>query len=129
MNKKGFTLVELLGVITILGLLGLVVVPVISNIISDNKKSLYESQISNIKIGVANFVSENVFSLDISEGESIGITLGKLQSMGYISEDIKDPITREFFDDDMVIIISKHSNEFQYTVCTSDVVCEDVLMY
>jgi len=129
MNKKGFTLVELLGVITILGLLGMVIVPVINHIIDENKESLYDSQINNIKISASNFVSENVFSLDIETGESKGITLGKLKSMGYVDKNIKNPITRQFFDDNMVIIITKTNTEYQYKVCTSDVVCEEVNMY
>ena len=41
--KKGFTLVELLAVITILGLLALLIVPKVQKTIKDSKKNIYES--------------------------------------------------------------------------------------
>ena len=37
MKKKGFTLVELLAVITLLGLLGLIVVPIVTNTIENQR--------------------------------------------------------------------------------------------
>ena len=43
--KKGFTLVELLAVITLLGLLSLIVVPVVDKIIKDNKEKLYQTML------------------------------------------------------------------------------------
>ena len=78
MKKNGFTLVELLGVVTILAMLGMIIVPVINKVITDNKNELYEVQIRNIKSGASNFVSENIFSeeLDIPNNSSIGIKLG-----------------------------------------------------
>jgi len=41
-NKKGFTLVELLAVITILAIIALIAVPIITNIISSSRKSANE---------------------------------------------------------------------------------------
>lgn len=48
MNKRGFTLIEILAVITILGLLGLVTIPVISNSIEKSKKKAYRETINSI---------------------------------------------------------------------------------
>lgn len=128
MRNRGFTLVELLGVVAILAMLGLVIVPVISNVLSNNKRELYNVQIRNIESAANNYVSEHVFDIDISIGSSKGITLGTLKSFGYISDDIVDPITRKKFSDDMVIIISNTSSGFVYKVCASNVSCESVSM-
>lgn len=130
MKDKGFTLVELLGVVTILAMLGLIITPVTVNIIKENKEKLYDTQIRNIKQGASNFVSENVFILNIGVNEQLGIRLGKLKELGYIESDIKDPITRKKFSDDLVVIISKTEKGYDYTVCTTEQYCRsDVNMY
>ena len=103
MKSRGFTLVELLAVITILALLGLLIVPVISNVLSDNKTKLYNVQINNIEEGAKSYVSEHIFSIDIPIGTSKGITLGKLKNFGYVADDIIDPLTKEEFSNDMII--------------------------
>ncbi len=123
MKKNGFTLIELLGVVTILGMLSLIVVPTISKIISDNKKTLYNTQILNIKSAASDYVSENVFCIDIVDGSSKRISLGKLRELGYIDK-VFNPITKKEFPDDMNIIVSSNSNSFSYKVCDDDTPCD-----
>lgn len=125
MKKNGFTLVELLGVITILAMLGMIAVPVINHVISSNKESLYDTQIRNIKMSASNFVSENVMSINIDKNESIGITLGRLKELGFVDKDIKNPISKEKFSDNLVIIITNTDLGYEYTVCDGDVVCDN----
>lgn len=50
-NKKGFTLVELLAVIVILGILLLIAVPSVNNIIKNSRKKAFLSQ---VKLAVEN---------------------------------------------------------------------------
>lgn len=123
-KKNGFTLVELLGVVTILAMLGMIIMPVINNVISENKQSLYDTQIRNIKMGASNFVSENILSITINKNESIGITLGKLKELGFVDKEIKDPISREKFDDNLLVIITNTDSGYEYTVCTDEVNCD-----
>jgi len=126
MKKNGFTLVELLGVVTILAMLGMIIVPVIGHIISDNKKELYDVQIRSIKSGASNFVSENVFSddLDLPEGGSVGIRLGKLKELGFVDKDIYNPSTKQKFPDSMLIVITNNKNGYSYIVCDDSVTCD-----
>ena len=49
MIKKGFTLVELLAVIMILGLVGLIAIPTVTKVIKNSKQKLYDSQITMIE--------------------------------------------------------------------------------
>lgn len=123
-RKDGFTLIEFLGVLTILALLGVIIVPTINDIILNNKQKLYDTQIRNIKSGASNFMSDNVFNYDFSINESFGIKLSDLKNLGYIDSDIKNPISREKFSDDLVIIISNTSSGYTYTVCTENVYCD-----
>ena len=48
MNRKtkGFTLVELMGVLIIIGVLMLIIVPVTSNIIKEQKLKQYDQQVT-----------------------------------------------------------------------------------
>ena len=45
---KGFTLIEVLGVLILLGAISLITIPIVTNVIKDNKKTLYDIQIKNI---------------------------------------------------------------------------------
>lgn len=65
-NKKGFTLVELLAVIVILGVLLLIAVPAVSNIIDSSKKKSFES--------AAKLMIENVETVALME-KTTGTTL------------------------------------------------------
>ena len=49
MNKKGFTLTELMAVLVILSFIGLFVLPNLFSLISDNKKEEYESYAQLVK--------------------------------------------------------------------------------
>ena len=128
MKNNGFTLVELLGVVIILSMLGIVIVPSINNVISDSKRKLYDTQINNIKVGASNYVNEHIFELDFENNDSIGITLGFLKQMGYVDDNISDPIKKSKFSDDMIIVINNNSNAFSYVVCDGSVVCNLLLV-
>ena len=58
-NKKGFTLVELLAVIVILGVLLMIAVPAIQNVIKKSKRNAFESQ--------AKLIIENVETMASTE--------------------------------------------------------------
>ena len=54
MNKKGFTLVELLAVIVLLGLVALIAAPAITGIIKQSKENLSDSQKASIELSAKN---------------------------------------------------------------------------
>ena len=123
MKKNGFTLVELLGVVTILAMLGLVIVPVITNVLNDKKRELYNVQIKNIEESASNYVADHIFEIDIPTGTSKGITLGRLKNSGYLDDDIVNPITKVKFDDSIIVMVTNGSNGFSFKVCVSGVSC------
>ena len=45
MKKKGFTLVELLAVITVIAIIGLISVPVVEGIVKRSRQKAYDRQI------------------------------------------------------------------------------------
>ena len=46
--KKGFTLVEILGVIVVLGIIGLIAFPIVNSTIKETKQKSYDAQIKMI---------------------------------------------------------------------------------
>lgn len=92
MNKKGFTLVELLAVIVLLGLIALIAAPAITGIIKQSKDSLSDSQKTSIELSAKNWATDNMTKLP-SDGNCIWVELETLQAGGYADLELKDPKT------------------------------------
>ena len=117
MKKKGFTLVELLGVITILALLALIAIPAITKSIKDNKQKLYNDQIELILTAARVWGSDNKLALSkLVDNETATITLGSLKSSSYLEKKIINPLTNQQFSDCMEINIRKEDNNFAYSI-------------
>lgn len=115
-TNKAFTLAELLGVIIILGLLSLLIVPTVNKTLGRNKEDLYQVQIHNIEKATKDYALKNMDLLPESEGEFITITLGDLKKGGFIQNEVRNPITKELFPNDMEIKITFLSNDYVYEV-------------
>ena len=105
MKKNGFTLIEMLCVIIIVSVIALILIPVVSKTVDEGKKQVYNNLIDKMISATSDWMIKNTDLLP-SDGESISITLGMLQSEGYISTDLKNPNTDKLFPADMVINIS-----------------------
>ncbi len=86
MNKKGFTLVELIGVVVILGLIALVAFPALLNQIDSSKKQVSDSQKALIISAAKNYVDEN--KNDYADKTEFEISADNLIKKGYLSEGI-----------------------------------------
>ena len=93
--KKGFTLAELLGVITILAVIAVIVFPLVNKTIKQNKEKLYNSQLEEIKSGAEKWAYANIEMLPVNDGETITVTLFELKKGGFLTLDIRNPITGE----------------------------------
>ncbi len=115
-KQKGFTLVEILGVITILGVLALIAIPTIDNIITKNREKLYNSQIKTIEDGLKTWANANAMSLPEDGDDALLLSLGILKLAGFVDEDIKDPNTNLCFSNDMLVSISAAKEGYAYYV-------------
>lgn len=113
--KRGFTLVELLAVITLIGLLSLIVIPVVDKIIKDNEEQLYETQIKMIEDSARSWAADNIFQLPSNNGEVLTKTICELENSGFLEADVKNPKTEELFYKDAVVKITKTENGYEYT--------------
>lgn len=114
--KKGFTIVELLAVITLLGILSLISVPLIETTITKNKDKLYKSQINTIREGAKIWAIHNNKILPKENGETLNVNLEILKSSGFVESKIKNPKNDKCFYNNMNIIIKRISNNYEYVV-------------
>lgn len=122
MNKKGFTLAELIGVIVVLALICLITVPSITSVLKDNKKSLCETQLNNILAAARNYASENLLSMPANDGETKTITIQDLIDSGFIGENIENPVTKENFDIEIEITIKKVGKKLDFSFTENEAV-------
>ena len=85
-NNKGFSLVELLAAIVILGLLSTFAVVSIGAILDRAEKNHYQTQQKDIVMAAQSYAQDNRNILPKEIGESREITLQELQSRKYIGD-------------------------------------------
>ena len=96
MNKKGFTLIEMLAIIILLSVIALITYPIINNVVSDSKDEIYDKQISELVRLANTWVTKNMDSLEIKNGYKYYLSFNELFEQGFVSkEDIINPKTGE----------------------------------
>lgn len=134
--KKGFTLVELIGVVVILGLISLIAIPTVTSGLKKYKTSLYNDAIKNIEQAAKNWGAENIGKLPNSIGNSTSmtypdidveaeygilyITVEDLAEEGFITNEITNPKNNELFCNKAQITIKKTTKGYTYTIEDND---------
>ena len=73
--KKGFTLVELLAIVVILGILGSIGMSIYSRLQKEARQKLYEEQLITIEKAVRTYITENEGKTLTINGNSVKIDL------------------------------------------------------
>ena len=118
MNRKGFTLIEIITVLVILTVLVLTISPIIINRVNSSREKAYKIQISNIKKAAEDWAAspKNIASIPEREGEVLTLNLADLKIGGYLDVDVKNPLTNKSFPNDMLITITKKGNQYDIVV-------------
>lgn len=114
--KKGFTLIELMAVIFILGVVGMIAVVAVDKVIKDNKEKLYQTQISNIEDAARIWGDAHIKLLPDENEGAISIPLLILKQDGLVDKELKNPKNEELFYDNMYIDISYENGTYIYNV-------------
>lgn len=148
MEKKGFTLVELMAVLIILGIVTAITAPKVFNSLKTTKSKLCHNVMLDIKDAARSWAGDNIAILPTTniEGENVigenldtiesgnydesyntlHLNLEYLQKNGYIDSNIKNP-----FDDNEEQIISPSleinivykDNNYVYEIPEEEVIC------
>lgn len=114
-QKKAFTLIELLGVITLLGVIAVLIIPIVDKTIKEGKDDMYEQQLNTIIAAAKNWGTDNLFALP-DDGATVTITLADLKAGGYVAKDIKNPKTGKLMPDSLTIKITGVGERHTYEI-------------
>ena len=98
MNRKGFTLIEVIMVIAIIALIFLLLIPNVISLIGKNNKESCENLKENIISAAKIYVNINKYDLGFSCDTAKNITLQALVDSGDLKEPVINPITKEEID-------------------------------
>lgn len=92
LNKKGFTLVELLAVITIMSIIGVIAVISIDGMMDEANKTECEAVVSSLENATKEYISDKRFEITT---KSYNVKIEDLIDNGYLTEKIANPFTKE----------------------------------
>ena len=114
LNKKGFTLVEIIGVVAILGIVSVVGLVSVNSIIQKGKEEHYVAAEKNLKITAESYAQANRDYLPKNVGEMKKVTLRTLVDNNFM-EPIKDYHDKNCDLDKSYVQIFKYSkNGYSY---------------
>lgn len=90
MNKKAFTLIELMAIIIILAIIGIIVVPIVQGRINEAEISAYETSRDQIKSKVSEYVISESVNKPTIIGDTVEISIEDMISDGYVDNFTSD---------------------------------------
>lgn len=116
MNKRGFTLIEVIGVVTVLSIILIVAVPALTKTLKRNEQNKYNDYIENLNIAAENYVVDK-----LKAGETFNdymvFSMGDLIDDGYIKEIMTNPETKEKITRDYKIKVTRDlDGTFKYEI-------------
>ncbi len=111
--KKGFTLIELLAVIVIIGLIGVITIPIITKVIYSNQNKAYEIQASKIEDAARSWSTQNIGLIEKDSDNYV--TISTLLNQGYIDQnEVINPKTKETMTGCVKISYVSLYNQYEY---------------
>ena len=125
MNKKAFTLVELLGVLVVLSVILMIAFPLITTYINKTKQKSYDTQMEIIMTGLKNYAIEHKEVLPVNDADYVTFTLGQLKSLGIVNNSVVNPLDGKEIDDSMEFKIIKNGSKYTYQIVESSILSRD----
>ena len=114
--KKGFTLVELIGVIIILGLIALIALPPILNAIREKESEISEASEEIIYNATSLYVSDNSNSFPKTNGNTFCVTLDTLTQGDYLPDVVYDAVSGDEVPLTNMVEVKYEQDRFSYNL-------------
>lgn len=112
--KRGFTLVEMLGVIVMLAALTIVSYPLLFNTFNKKEEQIDSYKLDLIYIGAEKYVNEHINDFPYIKGNNVCVPIITLINENYVSIDLEKDIKSKF-----VKLVMKGDNKYTDTIDTT----------
>jgi len=109
MKQRGFTLIELVGVIVLVSLMILIIIPTVEKAVKKGEENADKQLKDNMILAAKSWAVDNKGKMPQEPGVKINIWLSDLQKDGYIERNIKLPSTGASIDEACIEVTNKSS--------------------
>ena len=120
--KKGFTLVELLGVIVILTVIGVIAVPTVLNMYRGSKEELSDLTEQVLITSTKAYVNDNENDFPVNNGNVYCVSLKRVVSENYLKTPVIDSNTGEEIDLDKIVQVKVTNGTYDISLNDSCVI-------
>ena len=115
LNNKGFSFVELLAVVVILGLLAVIGIATTSSLVDKAKKDKVDSQKNTVTSSAQSYLQDNKNLVPKIIGETKVIRISELRNSNYLTEDITNEKGESCMEKSFVRVYKLSNTEYTYT--------------
>ena len=116
-NKKGFSMIELLAAVTILGILSIIGIVAVTRILSKAHEEYYKNSEKNLVLAAQSYVQSNKSKLPKIIGKKTKITAKELREANYLKSDLTTYNGKTKCDEDKtyVNVFKYGKSDYSYT--------------
>lgn len=119
--KKAFTLIELLGIILVLGLILIFTVPAIMNSIKNSGNKEYENFLNTISMAAETYYQNNTEICDFEKETVCYFDVQKIIESGFAEETLLNPKTgKTLQSSDMIVLTKQNDGTINYSFSSVD---------
>ena len=113
-RRKGFSLIELLAVIVIVGVIAAIVIISFNRYIDNSKKEKDKSNKNNAEMATKLFMQDNKDRLPVMIGDSVKLDLKDLKKFNYLKNDIKNSNNEDCMEKSFVRVYKLSKEDYSY---------------